>query len=335
MNGTRAFLNWCAGPLLLGVAIATPGQDQPLPAIRVICLPNRPLAIAVGERRGLFAKKGIDVQTEVAPNSDALRMDLAKGKFDVAHAAVDNAVSMVEDGGTDVVIVMGGEGSTNELIAQPGIQSIRELHGHILIVDAPNTAYALQLKKILSLSGLTAGRDYSIKPIGSTPLRLAAMQEHKEYAASMLGPPTSLIAKRDGFISLAKTEETIGAYQGIGTFVRRAWARNNRELLTRYLVAYVEAQRWILDPANKQQVIGLLIKELKLSPPVADETYTVEILGRSGYERDARFDLRGFRNVLKLRAEVESQWAGTPPSPQKYCDFSFYQRAISQVKNEQ
>jgi ABC-type nitrate/sulfonate/bicarbonate transport system substrate-binding protein len=333
VNGARLFLNWCAVPLLLAVAIVTLGQDRHLPTLRVICLPNRPLAIAVGEQRDLFVKNGMDVQTEVAPNSDALRTDLANGKFDLAHAAVDNAVSMVEDGAADIIIVMGGEGSTNELIAQPGIRSIPELRGHILVVDAPNTAYALQLKKILLLNGLMAGNDYEIKPIGSTPQRLAAMREHKEYAASILGPPASLIAKHDGFVSLAKTQKAIGAYQGIGAFVRRSWALDNRDLLTRYLAAYVEAQRWILDPANKEQVIALLIKELKLSRPVADETYAVEIVGHSGYEPDARFDLPGFRNVLKLRAEVEGQWGGTPPSPRKYYDFSFYQRALSDLKN--
>ena len=64
--------------------------------------------------------------------------------------------------------------STNELIAQPDIHSVADLRGKTVIVDAPNTAYALQLKKILLLSTLKAGRDYEIKPIGATPLRLPA-----------------------------------------------------------------------------------------------------------------------------------------------------------------
>jgi hypothetical protein len=29
--------------------------------------------------------------------------------------------------------------------------------------------------------------------------------------------------------------------------------------------------------------------------------------------RDAKFNLEGFRNVLKLRADIESQWGGNPP----------------------
>jgi len=41
---------------------------------------------------------------------------------------------MVELAHQDVVIVMGGEGSQNELIAQPGTKSIADLRGKTLIV---------------------------------------------------------------------------------------------------------------------------------------------------------------------------------------------------------
>src|SRR2546429_1369695 len=125
-----------------------------------------------------------------------MRAALAEGQADVAHAAVDNSVAMVELTGADVAIVMGGEGSLNELFVQPDIHSAAELRGKTLIVDAVNTAYALQMKKILLLNGLQAGRDYEMKPYGATPQRLVAMREHKEFAGSMLGPPASIVAKR-------------------------------------------------------------------------------------------------------------------------------------------
>jgi ABC-type nitrate/sulfonate/bicarbonate transport system substrate-binding protein len=127
--------------------------------LHLLTLLGRPLAVAVAEARGLFASYGVEVETENLPNSDVLRTNLAAGKGDFAYLAVDNAVAMVELAGADVTIVMGGEGSQNELIAQPGIKSIEDLRGKILIVDAPNTAYALQMKKILLLSGIEAGRD--------------------------------------------------------------------------------------------------------------------------------------------------------------------------------
>lgn len=332
---TACFVYWWIGIILLAGGTAALAQAPGLPTIRVICLSGRPLPLIAAEMHGTFAKYGIAVQVESAPNSDALRASLASGKADVAHAAVDNAVAMVETAGADVIIVLGGEGSLNELIAQPGVHSVSELRRRTVIVDAPNTAYALQLKKILLLNGLQPGRDYELKPIGATPQRLEAMREHKEYAASMLGPPTSILAKHAGFVSLGSTQELIGPYQGVGAFVRRQWAREHADSLVRYLTAYVEAQRWLLAPANKQQVIELLMKESGLPASVAAETYALSMEGQGGHEQDARFDLNGFKNVLKLRAEVEGQWGGRAPAAEKYYDLSYYQEALSKLKAQQ
>src|SRR5215472_1576308 len=206
---------------LILLTVTEAQKSAPTPQVlRVICLPARPLALTVAHDQGLLAKYAVDVQGQVAANSDELRTGLALGKFDIAHAAVDNAVAMNEKSSADVIVVLGGEGSTNELFAQRDIHSVEELRGHTVIVDAPNTAYAIQLKKILLLHGLEPDRDYLIKPIGATPARLAAMREHKEYAASILGPPTSLLAKQQGLFSLGPTQHLLGPYQGLGAFAR-------------------------------------------------------------------------------------------------------------------
>jgi ABC-type nitrate/sulfonate/bicarbonate transport system substrate-binding protein len=301
----------------------------------VLTLLGRPLPVVLAESHGLFAKYGIEVETENLPNSDVLRTNLAAGKGDLAYLAVDNAVAMVEVAHQDVIIVMGGEGSQNELIAQPEIKSIKDLRGKTLIVDAPNTAYALQMKKILQLSGLEAGRDYEIKPFGATPLRLIGMREHKENAGSMLGPPSSIVAKHEGFVSLGSVQELIGPYQAAGYFTERAWAKDHKDTLEKYLAAIVEAQRWLMAPGNKQQVIELMMKESHLAPGVAADTYELSMTRPGGYEKDAALDLDGFKNVLKLRAEVEGQWGGHPPSPDKYYDSSYYAAALAKSKSVQ
>jgi hypothetical protein len=45
--------------------------------------------------------------------------------------------------------------------------------------------------------------------------------------------------------------------------------------------------------------------------------------------KDAKFDMPGFHNVLKLRAEIEGQWGGTPPPPDLYIDLSYYDKALA------
>jgi ABC-type nitrate/sulfonate/bicarbonate transport system substrate-binding protein len=324
---------WLFGGVLLIAATAALAQPAGPGTIRVIGLPARPLPIAIAESQGWFAARGLTVVTEVAPNSDVLRDALATGRADVASAAVDNGVAMAENAGVDIVIVLGGEGTQNELVAQPEITSIADLKGRTVLVDAPNTAFALQLKKMLLVNGLAAGRDYELKPLGSTPQRLQGMREHKEYAASMLGPPTLIAAKRAGFVSLGSARELLGAYQGIGQFTRREWAREHNDALVAYLAAYVEAQNWMLAPANRSKVVELLMKESRLPADVAGETYDQMFLTPGGYVPDARFDIAGFETVLKLRADVEGSWGGHPPDPHKYYDPSYYEAAMATLKS--
>src|SRR6202011_6090909 len=136
----------------------TPAQKK----IKLLTLLGKPLQFVVAEKQGYFAKHGVSAETENLPSSDILRSNLANGNGDLAYLAVDNAVAMVELAHQDVVILMGGEGSQDELMVQPQIQSLEELRDKTLIVDAPNTAYAIQMKKILLGKGLQVARDYEM-----------------------------------------------------------------------------------------------------------------------------------------------------------------------------
>src|SRR5437762_1014820 len=111
------------------------------------------LPVLAAASQGLFAKHGLKVEVLFTANSDEQRNGLAAREFEIAQAAVDNAVAMVELAGKDVVIVTGGDSSMNELFVQPDIGAVKDLKGHTLLVDAPNTAYAVQLKKILLTHG--------------------------------------------------------------------------------------------------------------------------------------------------------------------------------------
>src|SRR5260370_185663 len=187
------------------------------------------------------------------------------------------------------------------------------------------------MKKIGVLDGLAQG-DYEIKPHGVNPLRLTAMREHKEFAGSMLGPPASILAKRSGLVSLGSVQDLIGPYQAAGNWAQRKWAQEHDDSLVGYLAAFIEAQRWLMEPSNRDQVIALLMKESHLPTDVAAETYILSMTRPSGYEKDARLDLDGFTNVLKLRPEIEAHWTRHPPAGQKYYDATYFDAAIAKLK---
>jgi ABC-type nitrate/sulfonate/bicarbonate transport system substrate-binding protein len=261
-----------------------------------------------------------------------LRDGLAKGDHQIAHAAVDNAVAMVELAKADVVIVTGGDNGFNRIFVQPEINGYADLRGKAVVVDAPNTAYALLLYKVLKDHGLNKG-DYTVRPVGGTTARLEAMTKDKANAAAgVLNPPFAFRAREAGLKDMGPAATAIGAYQAGGAFVMREWAKANSDTLVRYIKAYIEGSRWALDPANKDEAIALLAERLKLSPQIAAQSYAVAINPAEGIAKDVRFDMAGFNNTLKLRAEIEGQWGGNPPPAEKYIDLSYYDRALSSIR---
>jgi ABC-type nitrate/sulfonate/bicarbonate transport system substrate-binding protein len=122
--------------------------------------------------------------------------------------------------------------------------------------------------------------------------------------------------------------KSVGAYQAGSVVVMREWARANSDTLVRYLRAIIEGRRWVLDPANKAEAVQLLVDRAKLSPEIAMHAYAAVTDPIEGFNKDAQFDMEGFKNVLKLRAEIEGQWGGKPPAPERYFDLTYYDTAI-------
>jgi ABC-type nitrate/sulfonate/bicarbonate transport system substrate-binding protein len=314
--------------LLLAVATQLGAAD----VVRVNTFPNaKALPFYAGVAKGIFAKHGLDVRVAFTENSEKQRAGLASGTFDIAHSAVDNAVAMVETAHQDVVIVTGGDNGMNEFYAQPLIQSLADLRGRTVIVDAPNTAYALLAKKILQKEGLLEGRDYTVKPVGRGELRLKAMAESRENAAAILNLPFTIQAEQMGLKSFGNPVQILGPYQAGGAFMQRSWAKDNGPLLERYILAFVESLRWALAPANREESVALLMARLQLSNDIAERTLRALADPMRGFTPDAAFDLQGFRNLLALRAEIEG---GSPGAPEKYIDLSYYQRAMSRLKKQ-
>ena len=315
----------------LSLAAAAPAAADELTRLRVNTFPNaKALPFHAGLAQGLFARQGIALDLAFTENSKAQRDGLAAGRFEVAQSALDNAVAMIEVARQDVIIVSGGDGGMNEFFVQGDIASFADLRGRILVVDAPDTAYALQAKKILLEHGLKEGMDYTVKPVGAGAFRFKAMQESRDNAAAILNLPFTVQAEAIGLRSLGRTVDLLGPYQAGGAFVMRDWARQNGATLERYLAGYVAALRWVRDPANRDEAIGLLMEKFKLPQPIAARTYDLLVDPGFGFNVDARFDAEGFRNLLALRAEIQRR-DEPAVAPEAYVDLSYYGRALERL----
>jgi len=287
---------------------------------------------SIAQANGSFAKYGLQIQIprSAAGGSEEVRRWLAAGELDLADYGVDNAIAMVENAGVDIILVAATDYTPTELVVQPEIKSLADLRGKTVLIDAPNTQNALALKRILSTAGLNSATDYVMKEAGGTGARVAAMLKQKEFAATMASGQTALQARQGGLVSLATTANIFGPTLRYGIFTRRQWAQENSDLLVRYLAAHIEAQRWIVNPANRDRVIDSVAKQAKLPRELATQIYALDT-GAFGLAKDAAIDAERFANVLKFRAEVEGSWGGKAPPPDRYFDASYHAKALALV----
>jgi ABC-type nitrate/sulfonate/bicarbonate transport system substrate-binding protein len=298
--------------------------------ILVSAFPNaKALPLYIAQEQGLFAKRGIEVELDETEASKAQREGLASGRIQIVQSAIDNGLALIVRG-HDIVIVMGGEGGMNDFIVQPEINSLGDLRGRRLVVDSPDTAYALLARKMLKAAGLEYGVDYDMHPVGNGSHRIAALLRDKENAGAVLNPPFTAQAKAAGMKSLGRLVDHLGPYQAGGAFAHRHWAQENGASLEAYIAGYVEALRWMRDEANFAAQENMLVARLRLAPDIAKATLQEMLEPDFGFATDAKLDMRGVTAVLETRAETE----GDDPRLSKltsFIDESWYERALASM----
>jgi ABC-type nitrate/sulfonate/bicarbonate transport system substrate-binding protein len=316
------------------IAAAPAASAQSLKPVSVIAFHSAGTwLIDIAQDKGYFAQDGIKVTLTPTPGSVYQLTNLIAGKFDIGTTSVDNVIAYQEGEGEvavarkpDLFVFMGGSPSVEALVTRPEIKTYQDLKGKTVAVDAKTTGYAFVLYDLLKRAGLQPA-DYKVATAGGTGARWKGMQEGK-YAAALLSPPLSLVAKAKGYHLLSYAKDVYGGHYeaSVGT-TRRSWAAANEQTLVAYIKAYVRAVDWLRDPQNKTAAIAILRKYFpQISPQIAEATYT-EFIGPRGVAPKAKLDLAGVAKVLELRNQY-GKLKQPLSDPSKYYDPKYYDEAV-------
>ena len=319
--------------LIFGLLDAATGAKAQAPEpVSVIVFPggfNWPIWIA--QEKGYFAKGGIEVKLTNTPNSVFQLTNLIDGKFDIAITAIDNVIAYMEGQGEaptatkpDLIAFMGGDNGFLSLVTVPEVKSYADLKGRTVSVDALTTGYAFVLLDMLKRNGLQQG-DYKVEKAGGVLARWEAIKE-KKHDGTMLITPFDILAKANGLNVLQYAIDLYGNYQGLVAAARRSWAAEHPKAVEAYIRGTIAGVDFLLDPANKDEAIAILRKNLpQMSEAVAAQSHAL-MAGTKGFTPKAAFNADGVRKVLELRSEY-----GEPKKalsdPMKYYDATYYQAA--------
>ena len=86
----------------------------------------------------------------------------------------------------------------------------------------------------------------------------------------------------------------------------------------KYVQAYIEGMRWMLDPENKAEAVTLLAERLKLPEDIATQALDCDAEGLSS---DGALDMEASRTCSSCAPHYEG---GTPAAPEKYIDSKLF-----------
>jgi len=230
-------------------------------------------AFLVAGHKGLFAKEGLEVDfhlTRLAPDHNR---GMAEGKWPISMSSADTMLARTTQDGVDFVLFAQiEEGLAVQLVVRPGIKSFADLRGKLFAADPVDSNYDLIRNKIMRDHGI-AESEYRIEVIGNSSVRAAAFDAGKVDAA-MLQQPFSDRAVAKGGVVLAEGAKYVSNWPLTCGWGLRKQVEANRSSVVRFVRAMASATDWLTKPENREETIGLLMREEKLSRARAEDAYS-------------------------------------------------------------
>ena len=266
---------------------------------------------------GIFAKNGLDADL-VRTRTTIGVMALLSGELDFIQASGPVVLESTLRG-SDLVYIAGGMATLDFIfMSQPEIKTAEMLKGGVVGLASIRGASLVATEFALQKLGLNS-KDVKFIVIGGTPERLISMR-NKRLQATLLSPPTSIVAEREGFNVLADVGALGLPFLHNGIAASRRFVRDNPETARRYVKAQVEAVH--LMKTDRKTSVAVLGKYLR-------QTANKEILERSyelsstddKYSRKQYPSLPGIQTVLDAIADENPK--AKSARPEQFVDTRF------------
>lgn len=219
----------------------------------------------VGVERGLFRKYGVDVGVLQTRSGPIMMATLASGGVPVVWAAPSSALNSSASGMKLGCFAAGNNRLARELVVRKGIESTEGLRGKTFGVQS--IGGGAWLSTMVALDGLGIDPDkykLNVRIIGDTGTQTQAIVSGNIDAA-ILPYSYAEIAKRAGARSLADAGALKLVYQATVMCSLKDSSTVTADTTIALTKGLIESLIYILEPANKREVAGVLKRNLRLS----------------------------------------------------------------------
>ena len=245
------------------VAFAVPARGQSLPKVRAaytsIGIQFDPVYIM--KELDLPRKQGLDVEVLFVPvSSRALQAALAGEIQFLTSGGVAN-INANATGADFVGLTATLNTFAFKILGSPDIKKPENLKGKKVAISRLGGASDFSIRYALTHWGLVPDKDVALLQVGGEPESVLALQ-NKAVDAAILSEPFSTVATRAGSVLVADLSQLGVPYTMHGFGVRKSYIRANRDVVVRFMKAYLEGI--YLFKTNKELALNVLKKYTRL-----------------------------------------------------------------------
>ena len=258
------------------------------------------LSLWIAQEQGIFAKHGVEAQTILIRGGPTLVASLVAGEIDVAFTSGVSVLGAAAQGIDIKMLTSISSRVSWKLMATPQIRKAPDLRGKRFGVQSIVGSTWMYSMLALEQLGLEPKRDnITFLPIGD-PVTMAHALETGRIDAVVLDPVLSRGLASKGFSLLLDLFEAKVSFPGLGLGVTQAYLDRNDSTVERVVTALTESLAFIQSPASKPIALKSMMKNLRMTDPVAAENgYQDQLLtlNRKPYP-----STDGLRNAQRLMA---------------------------------
>ena len=202
--------------------------------------------------RGYFKQQGLTIEPILIRGGPAAIAALVSGEVDFAAIGGAQAVFRSRARGLDLSIVGCTSSTTNYiLLGNKQTRTVEDLRGKMIGVTGAGTYSEFAMKAFLKKHNINPDKDVTLRAIGGTVLRAAAI-EKGIIAAAPFSPEDGVRLIKAGYSVISNLSESLGIPQNI-LVTRTEVLEKYPEMSKRVLKAYIQGMQ--LAKFNKKEAI--------------------------------------------------------------------------------
>jgi NitT/TauT family transport system substrate-binding protein len=268
-------------PFILGVVVALALFDaQALPAaardlerVRVGYSVGGliPFPVIVARENHLFEPLGLDVELINIPPTLAVTA-LVSGNLQYVIFAGTTLNAAVRGLPVKLVMVY-NDRPLFSLMAKPEIHSLKDLKGKILGIASLTSGESFLSRRLLKEAGVDPEREVTLRSIGNTPERLAALRSGL-VDATTLTVPVDIQAEKLGLTRLAFMGELLESISG-GLGVSDRWIQQKPDQIKKMITGVFRGMAYART--HRPESIALVMSKWKIERDVAEQAFDLTL----------------------------------------------------------